>query len=129
MDGPNYGERFDGDVYVPALDDERLTGQLGRIFELMRDGEWRTTFEIHDETGDPQASILAQLGHLRKERFGSFLVEKRRRTLSGTWEYRVGGKGEGTPHPRSCARCQVLEREIERLKAQIAAQPAQGSLF
>ncbi len=83
--------RFDGPVYVPALDDRRLTGQLLRIFELMRDGQWRTLPEIEEETDDPAASISAQLRHLRKARFGSHRVDKRRRTsaTSGLWEYRL----------------------------------------
>jgi hypothetical protein len=81
--------RFDGVVYDPALDDDRLRRQLGRVWDLMRDGCWRTLFEISDETGDPQTSTSAQLRHLRKPRFGGYTVEKRRRGVSGTWEYRL----------------------------------------
>ena len=83
--------RFDGPVYVPSLDRERLTGQLRRIFDCMKDGRWRTLNEIEQVTGDGQASISAQLRHLRKARFGSHEVEKRRRGApgSGWWEYRL----------------------------------------
>ena len=82
--------RFAGVVYDPALDDARLTRQLGRVFEAIRGGEWLTLQDIADATGDPHASISAQLRHLRKVRFGSHLVEKRRRTATcGTWEYRL----------------------------------------
>jgi hypothetical protein len=47
--------------YDPALDQARLTKQLERVFDLMRDGRWRTLQEIADATGDPHASIRAQL--------------------------------------------------------------------
>ena len=79
--------RFDGpDVTVE--DTARLTGQIERIYALMEDGAWRTLEEIEAATGAPQASISAQLRHLRKRRFGSHAIAKRRRT-QGTWEYRV----------------------------------------
>jgi hypothetical protein len=81
--------RFDGPCYDPALDHERLTQQLGRVFNLMRDGSWRSLNEIADATLDPHASISAQLRHLRKPRFGGYQVNKRRRGDSGIWEYQV----------------------------------------
>jgi hypothetical protein len=80
--------RFDGDDYQPARDDPRLTSQLGRIKTLMLDGRWRTLPEIESETGDPPASISAQLRHLRKKRFGSHTVE-RRYIADGLYEYRL----------------------------------------
>lgn len=82
---------FDGPAYNPKLDRERLTGQLLRVFDCMKDGVWRTLHEIQSSTGDPEASISAQLRHLRKERFGAFTVEKRRRGNEkvGLWEYRL----------------------------------------
>lgn len=86
---PNY--RFDGPDYVPALDRQRLTGQILRIFTLISDESWRTLDEISAATGDPQASVSAQLRHLRKRRFGHHCIEKRRRgePKSGLWEYRM----------------------------------------
>ena len=83
--------RFNGATYDPALDDERLTRQLGRVWSCMSDGAWRTLDEIATVTGDPHASISAQLRHLRKPRFGSYMVEKRARGRreSGLFEYRV----------------------------------------
>jgi len=90
---------FDGPAYSPEHDRDRLTGQLRRIFEVMKDGEWRTLEEIREgtrttfkmATGDPEASISAQLRHLRKPRFGSHTVLKRRRggPKSGCYEYRL----------------------------------------
>jgi hypothetical protein len=82
---------FDGSDYVPELDDRRLTGQILRIFDLMRDGEWRTLSDIESATGDPQSSISAQLRHLRKERFGGHTVNKRRQgdRSNGLFEYQL----------------------------------------
>jgi hypothetical protein len=34
--------RFDGPAYDPALDHARLSKQLGRVFDAMQDGAWRT---------------------------------------------------------------------------------------
>lgn len=72
-----------------AQDCERLCGQIKRIYELMRDECWRSLAEIERETGDPQASVSAQLRHLRKHRFGAHQIEKRRRDGLGTWEYKL----------------------------------------
>ncbi len=81
--------RFDGQVYDPKQDNHRLQPQYQRIFELMRDRKWRTLREIEDETGYPQSSISAQLRHMRKDRFGSHIVDKRSRgdRGRGLWEY------------------------------------------
>jgi hypothetical protein len=100
LPGPDTAE-FAGDDYSHDLDHARLKTQIGRIHLVMSDGVWRTVDEIHAITSDPQASILAQLGHLRKERFGAYLVEKRQRGESrGLYEYRVGDKGAGVPQVR-----------------------------
>lgn len=83
--------RFNGPAYDPAHDNRRLGSQLLRIRDLMLDGTWRTLAEIAAATGDPAASVSAQLRHLRKERFGAFLVERRTRGVraKGLYEYRV----------------------------------------
>ena len=70
--------RFDGSDYVAELDQDRLTGQIKDIYNLMKDKEWRTLREIEDVTNHPQASISAQLRHLRKERFGCHTLNKKR---------------------------------------------------
>ena len=85
--------RFDGPEYSPARDQKRLTGQLLRVFNLMRDGKWRTLAEIAVATGDPEGSISAQLRHLRKARFGGHTVLRERKEStqfhSGTFQYRL----------------------------------------
>ena len=80
--------RFEGPVDA-YLDFDRLCGQMKKIYALMIDGHWRSLADIENTTGEPQASISAQLRHLRKERFGSHIVDKQRRGETGTWEYRV----------------------------------------
>jgi hypothetical protein len=90
--------RFGGPVYDPALEGERLRRQLGRVFDLMRDGRWRSLYEIANATGDPETSTSAQLRHLRKPRFGGNTVEKQRRTAHNrTWEYRLVLEVQGSP--------------------------------
>ena len=79
---------FNGSDYVQERDDERLSGQLLRVWNLMKDSQWRTLDEISTTTGDPPASISAQLRHLRKERFGSHTVEKTY-LGNGLYNYRV----------------------------------------
>jgi hypothetical protein len=83
--------RFNGSDYDRKKDDKRLTGQILRIFQLMKDEKWRTLGEIEIETGDPQSSISAQLRHMRKERFGAHEVNKRSRGLreNGLFEYQL----------------------------------------
>jgi len=71
-----YKEMFNGDDYQPDRDDVRMSGQLERVFNCMKDGQWRTLGKISEVTGDPEASISAQLRHLRKDRFGGHTIEK-----------------------------------------------------
>jgi hypothetical protein len=86
---------FNGVGYDPAMDDDRLSKQLGRVWAVMRDGRWRSLAEIRADIAqrfaveDPEASISAQLRHLRKPRFGQYDIERRRRACAGTWEYRL----------------------------------------
>lgn len=88
--------KFDGSDYDPKYDDIRLTGQIHRIFELMQDGKFRTLGEIEMATGDPQASISAQLRHLRKKRWGGHTVLKQPRgdRERGLFEYRLVIRGQ-----------------------------------
>jgi hypothetical protein len=80
--------RFDGADYVPERDNARLTGQLLRIWNVMNDGRWRTLKEISALTGDPEASVSAQLRHLRKPRFGSYEIE-REYIKNGLYRYKI----------------------------------------
>ena len=73
--------------------------------EILRDvmltaekcGAWLTLRELSRMTHYGEASISAQLRHLRKPRFGGFVVEKRLREnqvvrgteIGSVWEYRL----------------------------------------
>jgi DNA-binding Lrp family transcriptional regulator len=78
-----------GPAYDSEIDGERLRKQHEAIRQLMIDGQWRTLQEIAEFLGYPESSVSAQLRHLRKEKFGSYIVEKKRRGTTGLWEYRV----------------------------------------
>jgi len=83
--------KFDGADYIPERDNDRLGAQLKRIFDIVIDGQWRTLQDISELTGDPHASISAQLRHLRKPRFGSWNVE-RKYMGDGLYLYRLNGR-------------------------------------
>lgn len=80
--------RFNGVDYNPDRDNARLTGQLLRIWQAVIDGRWYTLKDIAIQTGDPEPSISAQLRHLRKPRFGGYIVE-REYVANGLYKYRV----------------------------------------
>ena len=80
--------RFDGEDYAPTRDNVRLGNQILRVFNSMKDGEFRTLSEIEKITGDPQASISAQLRHLRKKRFGGHTVY-RNYISDGLYKYKL----------------------------------------
>lgn len=88
---------FDGETYAAEHDKDRLSGQLHRVKALMLDGRWRTLSAINHITGGSEPGVSARLRDLRKERFGSFNVERRRVGLSkkGLFEYRVTKKAPG----------------------------------
>lgn len=67
---------FNGADFQAARDQCRLSRQFARLFALMLDGQARTLAQISEITGDPPASVSAQLRHMRKPRFGAHLVER-----------------------------------------------------
>ncbi len=85
---------FDGVTYEPAFDSSRLRGEMARVYDVMA-GQyyafWLTLREISQITGDPEASISARLRDLRKAKFGSHTVNRRRRgdPKAGIWEYQL----------------------------------------
>jgi hypothetical protein len=72
-----------------SQDWRQLTNQLARVRVYMLQSNWRTLREIEDALGHPQASISARLRDLRKSRYGSYIVARRRREGMKVWEYRV----------------------------------------
>jgi hypothetical protein len=85
---------FSGATYNHARDYGRLGAQMLRVFNVMRDGEWRTLADIATATGDPQASVSARLRDLRKERFGGATVERKYRGR-GLFAYRLAALADG----------------------------------
>ena len=88
---------FSGRTYDPAKDGQRLRKQLGRVYETL---SWRRRFwtlaEIRSyhsqswDVNDSEASISARLRDLRKPRYGSHTIERRRRAgANGLHEYRM----------------------------------------
>jgi hypothetical protein len=71
-------------IGFPNMEQQEET-QFTVIRDLMTDaslrGDWLTLAEIAECTEFGEASISAQLRHLRKPRFGGFRVEKRRREV------------------------------------------------
>ena len=80
---------FDGDSAM-QIDTPRLSLQITRVFELMKDGRYRTLREIANHTGCLETSASARLRDLRKPKFGGHCVDARRAegTLL-TYEYRL----------------------------------------
>ncbi len=89
------------EIGIPSPGGPEDPTQLGTIRDLMlavaARGVWLTLTEIAEPTEFGEASISAQLRHLRKARHGHYRVEKRRRRLgesevgrvTGLWEYQV----------------------------------------
>ena len=84
---------FDGNCYDKEHDQKRLTGQLLKVYECMKNtinnNRWYTLAEIEYMTGAPAASASAQLRNLRKDRFGGHTINKRPRgdRSGGLFEY------------------------------------------
>lgn len=82
---------FDGETYDPQHDEDRLSRQLGRVWDAMKCGTWRTLEGISTITRDPTHSISARLRDLRKIKFGNYTVERRSKgdRERGLFEYRL----------------------------------------
>lgn len=69
---------FDGVTFDEKQDGIRLVGQMRRVYDLMRDGHWRTLHEIAEATCCLETAVSARLRDFRKPRFGCHSVELRR---------------------------------------------------
>ncbi len=86
--------KFDGQTCDAPFDSKRLSGQLEKVYRLMIDGEWRTLAQIRTAIGaGSEAAISARLRDLRKPKFGSHTVERRRHPFTlpsaGLFQYRL----------------------------------------
>ena len=82
------GPLFDGQTYQPAQDSERLSGQLGAVYEALSDAQWWTLAALAERAGASEASVSARLRDLRKPRFGGHVID-RRRCSPALFEYRL----------------------------------------
>lgn len=80
---------FGGESYNHNLDCKRLTGQLHRVKDAMKSGEWFTLAKLEALVGGSQAGISARIRDLRKPWAGSHTIEKERIKDSGLWRYRL----------------------------------------
>lgn len=83
IDGHREGGTFDH-----ARDTDRLNRQARAVFNVMKDGKWRTLKTIALLTNEPEASVSARLRDLRKPRFGGHVVD-RSYVADGIWQYRL----------------------------------------
>lgn len=81
--------QFKGSDFDEQIDGLRLKTQYDKVFELMKDGAFRTLNDIEISTGIlAQASISAHLRYMRK---AGHKVEKRRKEgkKGGLFEYKL----------------------------------------
>lgn len=89
------GSDFDGETYDPVLDHATLTGQLLNVYNTMKSGLWYTLHDLSAATGGSEASVSARLRDLRKDKFGSFIVDRKRSQVHrGLWYYRLSGESK-----------------------------------
>lgn len=68
-------------------DNKRLATQFDAIFKYMKDSKFRTLQQISTKLGYPESSVSAQLRHMRKPKFGSHTVNRKR--ICGTYYYQL----------------------------------------
>lgn len=73
---------------MSPADAARLGTQIRRVKRAMLDGQYRTFEEIAAITGDPIASISAQLRNLRKAKHGGHTVNRRHEGF-GLFKYQL----------------------------------------
>lgn len=79
---------FDGVTFDRERDGKRLSAQFNAVFELMKDGRFRTLTAIAMAVHAPEQSVSARLRDFKKEKFGSHKVEKYH-LGAGLWKYRL----------------------------------------
>jgi len=79
---------FGGVTYDPEKDKDRLLTQLGRVRDVMFDGQWHTLAELVVRCGGSDASVSARIRDLRKKKFGEYTVH-RKRVRDGLWVYKL----------------------------------------
>lgn len=82
---------FDGSTYDAEHDLARLSTQFEKVRAAMLSGKWFTLGELQKICGGSESGISARVRDLKKKKFGSYPVERRRRgeAKRGLWEYRI----------------------------------------
>ena len=82
---------FEGHSFSKPLDAIRLGRQLAAVQTALADGGWWTLAELAAVAGGSEAGVSARLRDLRKKKWGSHTIERRRRgdPTSGHFEYRL----------------------------------------
>tara|TARA_B100001750_G_scaffold122415_1_gene97133 strand:+ start:701 stop:997 length:297 start_codon:yes stop_codon:yes gene_type:complete len=80
---------FDGVTFDKQLDGQRLGTQLEQVRDVMSDGRWRSLEEISRRVGCQTQSVSARLRDLRKPKFGSYVVKRKRVGGSGLHLYKL----------------------------------------
>lgn len=81
-----------GATFDPALDTDRLTTLLKRVYGALEGGAWLTLGELYIKCGGSEAGISARIRQLRNDH--GFTIERRRRgdPTRGLHEYRLVGR-------------------------------------
>ena len=92
-------DRTFGPAFEEEKDGKRIRTQMSviRAYMINLYPHWATLKEIENDLGYPQASISAQIRHLKKKQFGGHILEKKRRDSNGdggTWVYRLSERPE-----------------------------------
>ena len=77
-------------TFGPAMTEEdvpRILTQQDELLNIMLYRGWFTLLKLHGMTGIPEASISSHLRHMRKAKFGRYIVNKRRVDGRAIWEY------------------------------------------
>ena len=88
LPSPAKERAFDGATYDPRRDYERLSGQLKAVFDVMKDGRWRTLKELAAAVEGSEAALSARLRDLRKDKYGAHTIE-REHIERGLYRYRM----------------------------------------
>ena len=80
---------FDGETYDRAIDQKPMGAQLAAVYQLMKDGRYRTLYRIAQIVKGSETGISARLRDLRKEKFGGHKIERKRNWGKRTWLYRI----------------------------------------
>lgn len=88
LPSPSRATAFDGRTYDKDRDYTRLSGQLLAVFDLMKDGKWRTLSDISGAVEGSEAALSARLRDLRKSKYGAHDV-KRERIEGGLFKYKL----------------------------------------